>query len=127
MNDEQIIIVNFLGCSPETWFGKKEIARRAVRRRVFEENPHWADEQLAELIAQRVIEENQNGQVRLKEGQGNRAKACALRDEGTPRLFSIESDEGSYIQVGVEVDLLAAGDQAPCADAIRLTRQVRPV
>lgn len=67
MNDEQIIIINFLKGSPETWFGKKEIARRAAKRKVFEENPHWSDEPLAELIAQEVVEQNNDGQVRLKQ------------------------------------------------------------
>ena len=66
MNDEQIIIINFLKGSPEVWFGKKEIARRAVKRKVFEENPRWADEPLRELVRQHVVEENKDGQVRLK-------------------------------------------------------------
>jgi len=51
MNDEQVLIINYLKCSPKTWFGKKEIARRAVKRKVFEENPRWSEEPLAELIA----------------------------------------------------------------------------
>jgi len=104
MNDEQIIIINFLRCSPDAWFGKKEIARRAVRRRVFEENPHWADEQLVELIALRVIEENQNGQVRLKEGERSREKTYVSPDEGKPRLFLIESDEGSALADPVSLE-----------------------
>jgi hypothetical protein len=69
MNDEQVLIINYLKCSPKTWFGKKEIARRAVKRKVFEENPRWSEEPLAELIAQRVVEENKDGQVRFK-GEG---------------------------------------------------------
>ena len=102
MNDEQILILNFLRCSPELWFGKKEIARRAVRRRVFEENPHWADEQLVELIAQRVLEENENGQVRLKEVERNCAKAYVSPDEAKPKLFTIDIDEGSERPCAVE-------------------------
>ena len=66
MNDEQIIIINFLKTSPGTWFGKKEIARRAVKRKVFEDNPRWADEPLADLLAKKVIEESRDGQVRFK-------------------------------------------------------------
>jgi hypothetical protein len=94
MNDEQIIIINFLRCSLETWFGKKELARRAVRRRVFEENPRWADEPLTELIAQGLVEENQTGQVRLKEGERKRAKVSGPPDEAKPKVFDIEIDEG---------------------------------
>jgi hypothetical protein len=66
MTDEQVLIINFLQFSPETWFARKEIARRAVRRKVFEENPHWADAALAELVAKGEVEENNSGQVRLK-------------------------------------------------------------
>ena len=66
MNDEHIVIINFLRCSPEVWFGKREIARRAVKCKVFDENPRWADEPLRDLIATRVVEENKDGQVRLK-------------------------------------------------------------
>lgn len=58
MNDEQVIIINFLKCSPGTWFGKKEIARRTVKRKVYEDNPRWSDAPMAELIAKRVLEEN---------------------------------------------------------------------
>jgi hypothetical protein len=39
MNDEQIIIINFLQGSPMPGSGKKEIARRAAKPKVFEENP----------------------------------------------------------------------------------------
>jgi hypothetical protein len=66
MNDEQVIIINYLKTSPDAWFGKKEIARRAVKRRTFDDNPRWADEPIAELVSQKVIEENKDGQVRLK-------------------------------------------------------------
>ena len=71
MNDEHTIIINFLKGSPESWCGKKEIARRAVKRRVFDDNPRWADEPIAELVAQDVIEENKDGQVRLKTKASN--------------------------------------------------------
>ena len=71
MNDEQTLILNFLKCSPEAWFGKKEVARRAAKRKVFEENPHWSDEPLRNLIAQHSVEENKDGQVRLKGADSN--------------------------------------------------------
>jgi hypothetical protein len=71
MNDEKVLIINYLKCSPGAWFGKKEIARRAVKRRAFDDNPRWADEPIAELVAQKVIEENKDGQVRLKKEDSN--------------------------------------------------------
>lgn len=69
MTDEQVLIVNFLQTSPETWFARKEIARRAVRRKVFEENPHWADAALGELVANGIVEENPSGQFRIKKDE----------------------------------------------------------
>jgi hypothetical protein len=71
MNDEQVLIINFLRTSPGTWFGKKEIARRAVKRRVFDDNPRWADEPIAELVALKIIEENKDGQVCFKTEDSN--------------------------------------------------------
>ena len=71
MNDEQVLVINFLKGSPGAWFGKKEIARRAVKRRVFDDNPRWADEPIAELVSQKVIEENKDGQVRFRKEDSN--------------------------------------------------------
>jgi hypothetical protein len=67
MNDEQTVIINFLKCSPGAWFAKKEIARRGVKRKEFEDNPRWSEEPLRELIAQQLVEQNNDGQVRLKQ------------------------------------------------------------
>ena len=63
MNDEQIIIINYLKTTPDAWFGKKEIARRAVKRRTFDDHPRWADEPLVQLIPQQVLEENKERQT----------------------------------------------------------------
>src|SRR5579859_7170908 len=127
MNDEQILILNFLRCSPETWFGKKELARRAVRRRVFEENPHWADAHLMDLIVQGFVEEDQNGQVRLMEDERKRKKVSGSPDEAKPNVFAIEVEEGDCIQLGTDFNLLAAGGQSACVHPVLPTRQGRPV
>lgn len=66
MTDEQVLIINFLKCSPESWFSRKEIARRAVKRKVFEENPNWANAALSELTVKGLVEEDKNSLVRLK-------------------------------------------------------------
>lgn len=66
MTDEQTLVLNFLKCSPESWFSKKEIARRAVKRKVFEENPNWATQPISDLLVTSVIEEDKNGLVRMK-------------------------------------------------------------
>ena len=69
MTEAEFIIVTFLQSSPETFFARKEIARRAVRRSEYEENPHWADAALAGLLLKEVIEQNQSGLYRLKKSE----------------------------------------------------------
>jgi len=69
MTDEETIVLIFLQTSPESYFGRKEIARRAVRRKVYEENPRWADEPLASLLLKKLIEENQQGLVRMRKDE----------------------------------------------------------
>ena len=69
MTDEEQNIVNFLGTSPETYFARKEIARKAVRREVFEENPHWADAPLSNLVLRGEIQQNESGQYRLQKDE----------------------------------------------------------
>ena len=69
MTEAELIILNFLQSSPETFFARKEIARRAVRRQEYEENPHWADAALAGLLLKSVIEQNDSGLYRLKKGE----------------------------------------------------------
>jgi hypothetical protein len=66
MRDDEQLILNFLATSPETFYARKEIARRAVRRQVYEENPHWANAALASLLLAGKLEQNASGLVRLK-------------------------------------------------------------
>lgn len=66
LSHEEQTIMDLLSGSPETYFARREVARRAVKRTVFEENAHWADAPLASLIAQGVVEVNESGLVRYK-------------------------------------------------------------
>ena len=66
MTEAEYTIVNFLRASPETYYARKEIARRAVRRHEYEENPHWSDAALAGLLLHGIIEQNQSGLYRLR-------------------------------------------------------------
>ncbi len=66
MTDEEILILNFLQPAPGTFFARREIARRAVRRQVFEENPHWPDAALAVLVNKGALEQNEAGLYRIK-------------------------------------------------------------
>ncbi len=64
MTQEEYAIVMFLQGAPETFYTRKEIARKAVHRRVYEENPHWVDVPLAALVARGTVEQNDNAQYR---------------------------------------------------------------
>jgi hypothetical protein len=69
MSEEELSILNYLRSSPESYFARKEISRRAVRRSVYEENQHWATTALAALLAQGQIEQNDSGLYRIKQSQ----------------------------------------------------------
>jgi hypothetical protein len=66
MTEEEFAIVEFLKLSPATYFSRREIARKAVRRDVYEQNQHWADTHLAALLAKELIEQNVAGLYKLK-------------------------------------------------------------
>jgi len=68
MTDEELPIVNYLKESPDTFFARREIARKAVRRKVFEENPHWVEAPLASLVDKDIVEINDSGCYRLNTG-----------------------------------------------------------
>ena len=68
MTSEEYTILTFLKESPDSFFSRKEIARRAVRRQVYEENQHWADAPLASLLLRDCIEEDKTGCYRYKKG-----------------------------------------------------------
>ena len=65
MSDEETCILNFLQSSPETYFARKEIARKAAKRVVYEADQHWANVPLDALLAQGKIEQNTSGHYRI--------------------------------------------------------------
>ena len=69
MNDEELTILCFLRICPETYYSRREVARKSVRRKVFNENPQWADVPLASLVGKRLIERNENGLYRMKKDE----------------------------------------------------------
>ncbi len=70
MTDAEQAILTYLASSPESFFARKEIARRAVRREDYEQNQHWVDAPLIALVQQGMVELNAEGQYRLnKEGR----------------------------------------------------------
>ncbi len=68
MTEEEILVLRFLQESPDAFFTRREIARRAVKRKVFEENPRWADAAIGALVGRGMIEEDASGRCRFKPG-----------------------------------------------------------
>jgi hypothetical protein len=71
MSEAEYAILNFLQSSPGTFFARKEIARRAVKRAVYEGDQHWANNALAALLAQGKIEQNDSGLYRMSGSAGS--------------------------------------------------------
>lgn len=67
MNNEESIILEFLMASPESAFGRKEIARKADRRTTYEENPRWAETALDALVDRKQIEIDDSGHYHFKQ------------------------------------------------------------
>ena len=61
--------MDFLKGSPDTYVARREVARKALKRTVFEENPHWADAPLASLVQQRLVEQNESGHYRIQRSE----------------------------------------------------------
>ena len=70
MTHEEMEIMNFLRSAPDEFVGRREIARKAVKRIIFEENPHWADAPLASLTDQGLVEQDESGHYKVKKFQG---------------------------------------------------------
>jgi hypothetical protein len=66
MTYEEMAIMTFLKGKPGSFVGRREIARKALRRVDFEENPHWVDAPLASLIDQRLVEQDESGHYRVR-------------------------------------------------------------
>jgi hypothetical protein len=66
MTYEETAIITLLSGSPTVYLARREIARKALKRALFEENPHWADAPLVSLVDQDLIEQNDSGHYRVK-------------------------------------------------------------
>lgn len=60
------MVFDFLKADPESAFARKEIARKAVHRSTYEENPHWVDAPLHALLHRKLIAINDNGHYQVK-------------------------------------------------------------
>lgn len=66
MTYEEIAIMDFLKGRPDTYTARREIARKALKRTVFEENPYWADAPLTSLVAHGLLEQSDSGHYKIK-------------------------------------------------------------
>ena len=71
MTAEELVIVEFMQHSPEAGYSRMEIARKAVKRKEFEENPRWADAPLNALVDRKVVVLDKSGAFRLNTGSEN--------------------------------------------------------
>ena len=62
--------MNFLRGTPASYVARREIARKALKRAIFEENPHWADAPLASLKDQGLVEQDESGHYKFKKCEG---------------------------------------------------------
>lgn len=65
MTYEETAIMNYLTGSPDAYVARREIARRALKRSLYEEDPHWADAPLASLVHQRLVEQSAEGHYKI--------------------------------------------------------------
>ncbi len=72
MTTEESAIVNYLKGSPDSYVARKEIARKALKRSLFEEDPHWVDAPLASLVEQGLLEQDESGHYRIKRSEEQR-------------------------------------------------------
>ena len=69
MTYEELAIMNLLRGTPNLFLARREIARKALKRSIFEENPHWADAPLVSLVDQGLLEQNESGHYRIKKAE----------------------------------------------------------
>ncbi len=70
MTYEELAILSFLKGSPGEFVARREIARKALKRTAFEENPHWADAPLSALVDRGDLEQDDSGHYRIKKYEG---------------------------------------------------------
>ncbi|MFM2295682.1 MAG: hypothetical protein RLZZ350_2095 [Verrucomicrobiota bacterium] len=68
-------IIEYLKGNPETFFSRKEIAKRACHRSVFDEDPQWCVQPLHLLVERGEVEKSDSGHYRIQQtGYQSKAK-----------------------------------------------------
>lgn len=66
MGNAESIVMQFFESNPRDRFSRKEIIRRAVKRKIAEEDPQWADDAINALVAKNAIIIDDSGYYKLK-------------------------------------------------------------
>ena len=66
MTHEETAILNFLEEAPDAWYSRREVARKAVNRRIYEEDRNWASPAFSGMIERGLIEESATGSIKFK-------------------------------------------------------------
>jgi hypothetical protein len=61
MSWEEQQILDFLASAPESFFSRREIARKSVKRAFFDENPTWANPVLEGLMNKNLVVQDAAG------------------------------------------------------------------
>jgi hypothetical protein len=69
MTWEETTVLNFLEETQETWFSRREIARKAINRRNYEKDPNWAAAAITSLSSRGLIEENAAGTFKFRQNR----------------------------------------------------------
>lgn len=69
MTQEELSVMLFLQENPEASFARREIAKKAVKRRIYEANPHWADQPLVALVSRGLVIIDDSAFYRIKKSE----------------------------------------------------------
>jgi hypothetical protein len=83
MTYEEMAIMTLLRGSPSVYLARREIARKALKRSVFEENPHWADAPLVSLVDQSLVEQDESGHHKIKRDEDSPSRGNAAQPAKT--------------------------------------------
>ena len=67
MTDVEMEIIRFLKQTPDTFYNRKEISRKARGRQEYEEDPHWASAPLNTLVGLGHVVQNESGHYKISE------------------------------------------------------------
>jgi hypothetical protein len=65
MTWQEQAVYDYLKANPQSAFNRKEISKKAVKRKVYEEDPNWALAAFSSLLNEELIEKDDSGHYRF--------------------------------------------------------------